>query len=110
MLLFVLGIFELLFSNTKLLEYDAEGFVGGDFAGDGADGGDGVAQVLGDKVGWCAVKEAGSDIDKGGLCLGESIEMTDICHENGIGCGLQSVFLGVGKRFFQRIETKTALG
>ena len=53
----------LLFSDAELGEDLAEDFVGGDLAGDGAEGGEGGAEVLRQEVGGDAAVEAVGDGD-----------------------------------------------
>lgn len=81
MLLFVLGIFELLFSDTKLPENLPQYLVGSDFADDGADEVEGFAEVLGEEVGW---KGRGWDAWDSGL----DIAGNGIAGDGGFGWGV----------------------
>ena len=78
MLLFVLGIFELLFSDTKIPKNIPQDFVSGDVAGDGAEVVEGFAQVLGEEVGGEGGVEAFADAGQAGLSLGEGLDVTGV--------------------------------
>lgn len=84
MLLFVLGIFELLLSDTKILKNIPQNFVGGDVAGDGAEVVEGFAQVLGDKVSGEGSVQAFAYASEACLCLGQGLDMAGVGYHGAV--------------------------
>lgn len=94
-----------LFTNTKVCENIPKNLVGGDFADDGAEVVEGLAEVFGEEVGGLAGEEGSLDVLEGfggahqGLVVAE---IGDDCLVRIQSCG----FLGVGKNPLQVIEAE----
>ena len=74
------------FPDAELGEDLAEDFVGGDLAGDGAEGGEGGAEVLRQEVGGAAGVEAVGDGGEGRGCLAKRRGVTRVRHQSA-ACG-----------------------
>ena len=87
----------LLLSDAESRKNVPQYFVGSDFASDGAEVVEGLAEVLGDQVGRGAGGDTGAGEGEGAGGCAEGVEMTRICHQSsrsGIG---DTGFLVVGK-------------
>ena len=96
---------DVLFSNTELSENVSQDFVGGDITGDAAEVVEGVAEVLGDKVGRDTRSNTVTDIHQGSGGIAQSIVVTQVCDKIGVAGLVQTVLLGVCQGFFQLINT-----
>ena len=82
--MFVLGIFELLFSNTKIPKNVPQNLVGGDVAGYGAEVVEGFAQVLGKKVGGEGGVQAFAYAGEACLGLGEGLDVAGVGYHGAV--------------------------
>ena len=79
----VFGCFWVLFSDAEIPEDIPKDFVGGDFADDGADVVDALADVLGDEFGRDVEGETFAGAEEGSAGVGEGLDVALICDK---GC------------------------
>ena len=96
-------------SDAEVLEDVAEDFVGGDFAGDGAEVVEGLAEVLGDEVGRGVGCDAGAGEGEGAGGGAKGVVMPSVSDEIGGPGARDSGLLALGKGGFEQIYVVAGL-
>ena len=98
-----------LFPDAEVGEDVAEDFIGADFAGDGAEVIEGLAEVLGNQIGRDAVLKAVLDSGEGFGGGKQGGVVTRVGDEDGIGID-RSVLLGLYEEGLEGVQSGAGLG
>ena len=83
----VFGCFGILFSDAEVFKDIPQDLICGDFADDGADVVDALADVLGDEFGRDVEGETFAGSEEGSAGVGEGLDVALVCDQSGVAVG-----------------------